>query len=190
MGSSILGTKLSLMVAYASRAPSGDHQWATWERKISSVRVSTRMRIRSKSVISHQHITAAEPPLGSSVRCWKQWPHFIGRVEPFVNVPSQFWLQKKKKRHQHKYFKNVSKNIPLVFTASCLTWFYFSVQAQSNCRLSVLSFCSTHTYTHTRTAVNWKTINHHRLFWENQLEPDQSLTPDLSPQQIQAQSDI
>lgn len=148
MGSSILGTKLSLMVAYASRAPSGDHQWATWERKISSVRVSTRMRIRSKSVISHQHITAAEPPLGSSVRCWKQWPHFIGRVEPFVNVPSQFWLQKKKKRHQHKYFKNVSKNIPLVFTASCLTWFYFSVQAQSNCRLSVLSFCSTHTYTH------------------------------------------
>jgi len=36
MGSSIRGTRLSLMVAYASRAPSGDHQWATWDRRISS----------------------------------------------------------------------------------------------------------------------------------------------------------
>ena len=38
MGSSILGTRESLIVAYASLAPSGDHQWATWERRISSGR--------------------------------------------------------------------------------------------------------------------------------------------------------
>lgn len=31
MGSSILGTSESLMVAYANLAPSGDHQWAMWE---------------------------------------------------------------------------------------------------------------------------------------------------------------
>lgn len=39
MGSSILGTSESLMVAYANLAPSGDHQWATCDWKISSGRV-------------------------------------------------------------------------------------------------------------------------------------------------------
>ncbi len=39
MGSSILGTRESLIVAYANLAPSGDHQWAIWDWKISSGRV-------------------------------------------------------------------------------------------------------------------------------------------------------
>lgn len=44
MGSSILGTSESLTVAYANLAPSGDHQWATCDWKISSGRVKMHLR--------------------------------------------------------------------------------------------------------------------------------------------------
>lgn len=43
MGSSILGTSVSFMVAYANLAPSGDHQWAIWEWKISSGTAKVRL---------------------------------------------------------------------------------------------------------------------------------------------------
>lgn len=44
MGNSILGTRVLLIVAYANLAPSGDHQWAIWDWKISSEIIRRKKR--------------------------------------------------------------------------------------------------------------------------------------------------